>query len=64
MIKESKIDNDIRFSTRGMTAHEFMRLRRGNFLITYMAWITLKPKCELVWNEWYNPQTVILIFLN
>lgn len=64
MIKESKIDNDIRFSTRGISAHEFMKLRRGNLKITYMIWITLKPKCDLVWKEWYNPQAVILMFLN
>ncbi len=61
---KSKIENNIRFSTRGMTAHEFMQLRRTNIKITYMAWITLKPKYDDFWEELYEPKTVILIFLN
>jgi len=60
----SVIDNNIRFSTRGFTAREFMQLRRGNLKVTDMAWITLKPKWDILLKEWYVPKTVILIFLN
>jgi len=60
----SVINNDVKFSTKGMEAREFIKLRRKNLKITDMAWITLKPKWDILLNEWYVPKTVILLFLN
>ena len=60
----SFIDNRIHFTLDQMNCQRLIRLRRANIEVTCMIWITMSPRYDKILNEFYNPKSPILLFLN